>query len=107
MLRRVSVDGWSVSKASQQFGFSRPSFYLAQSEFDRAGLPGFIPKRRGPQSAHKLSSKVMALLEKRRNDDPSLHTSDLVQIAKDEFDIDIHKRSIERAFNRAKKKPKM
>jgi transposase len=49
----------------------------------------------------------MALLEKRRNDDPSLHTSDLVQIAKDEFDIDIHKRSIERAFNRAKKKPKM
>lgn len=107
MIRRVSVDGWSVSQASRTFGFSRPSFYLAQTEFDQSGLPGFIPKRRGPQSAHKLSPSVLAFLEKCRVENPSLHTSDLVRLAKEEFGIDIHKRSIERAFNRSKKKPNL
>ena len=31
MLRSVSVDGGSVSQAARGFGFSRPTFYQAQS----------------------------------------------------------------------------
>ncbi len=51
MLRRVKLDGWSVSEASRSFGFSRPSFYMAQEDFSRVGLVGFVPKPRGPQVA--------------------------------------------------------
>jgi transposase len=107
MIRRVSVDGLSVSQASRLFGFSRPSFYQAQAEFDLSGLPAFIPKRRGPQAAHKLSGEVLAFLEGSREKDGSLRSPDLVQLVKSKFGIDVHKRSIERAFNRSKKKQKM
>jgi transposase len=106
MLRRVSEDGWSISDASRRFGFSRPSFYEAQSEFERAGLPGFVPKRRGPRAAHKLSGAVVAFLETAQNKNLSLTAADLVQLVKTNFDIDVHKRSIERALARSKKKPK-
>src|SRR5437016_717029 len=55
MLRRVRVDGWSVSSAAVSFGFSRPAFYQAQAAYAVAGLPGLIPQRPGPRQAHKLS----------------------------------------------------
>lgn len=105
MLRRVSEDGWSISEASRTFGFSRPSFYEAQGEFENAGLSGFIPKRRGPRAAHKLSGTVVAFLEKAKQENRSLTVADLVDLAKSEFNIDVHKRSVERALTRSKKKP--
>ena len=45
MLRRVREDGLAIAQASAAFGFSRPSFYEAQVAFERAGLPGLVPKR--------------------------------------------------------------
>src|ERR1700677_2936906 len=41
MLRRVREDAWSISRAAAEYGFSRPSFYEAQAEFEHAGLAGF------------------------------------------------------------------
>ena len=38
MLRRVSQEGHSISQAAASFGFSRPSFYQAQSAFEAGGL---------------------------------------------------------------------
>ena len=47
MLRRVRTDGQSIAKASAQFGVSRPTFYKARSDFDRSGLVGLLPAKRG------------------------------------------------------------
>ncbi len=49
MLRRVRVEGASVTEVTQAFGFSRPVFYQAKAIFHRAGLPGLIPQRPGPR----------------------------------------------------------
>ena len=54
MLRAVEKEGRSVKHASQAFGFSRPAFYQAQSQFKRDGVTGLVKKRPGPKSAHKL-----------------------------------------------------
>jgi hypothetical protein len=43
MLRRVRVDGQSVTESAAAFGFSRPSFYQAQSAFEQGGLGGLLP----------------------------------------------------------------
>ena len=51
MLRRVREDAWSISRAAAAYGFSRPSFYQAQAEFEHAGLVGLLPERRGPREA--------------------------------------------------------
>src|SRR5687768_12049481 len=56
MVRRVSVDGQSVSHCAAAFGFSRPSFYLAQAALKAGGLPALLPKRPGPRRSHKLST---------------------------------------------------
>ena len=51
MLRQVHVDNQPVSQAAREFGFSRPSFYQANSSFAKAGLAGLAPLKRGPRRA--------------------------------------------------------
>src|SRR5437764_1505719 len=40
MVRRVRVDGDTVARSAQEFGFSRPSFYEAAAALDAGGLAG-------------------------------------------------------------------
>src|SRR5712691_10859452 len=101
MLRRVRRDDVTVSQAARLFGFSRPSFYHAHAAFTRGGLGALVPQKRGPRRAHKLSQKVVALIERTIAADPG---ADLVAAVQQTFGISVHRRSIERALVRAKKK---
>jgi hypothetical protein len=75
MVRRVHVDGRSITESAAAFGFSRPSFYQAQAALEREGLPGLIPQKRGPRGAHKLDEEVMSYVAQLLVDDPSLTAS--------------------------------
>ncbi len=79
MLRRVRQDGEPISQAAADFGFSRPSFYQAQTAFDSGGLVGLLPQRSGPKRAHKLSEAVVDGLEQALEADPSLNSAELAQ----------------------------
>jgi transposase len=100
MLRRVRLEGASVTEATQAFGFSRPVFYQAQALYHRAGLPGLIPRRPGPRHAHKLSDPIVDFLLR----DPLLRASALSELVREHFDLVVHPRSIERALERRRKK---
>ena len=104
MLRRVKEDGWTITQAAAAYGFSRPSFYESLAEFEHAGLSGFMPERRGPREAHKISGPVVKFIEETKQKDPSIRTADVIRLIKEHFGIDVHRRSIERALTRAKKK---
>jgi transposase len=104
MLRRVRVDGLSVKQASSDFGFSRPSFYQAQSAFEREGAPGLVPRKRGPHQAHKLTGEVLAFLVKARTEQPELGATALAHLLDQQFGLRIHPRTIERGFERQRKK---
>lgn len=104
MLRRVKVDGRPVARAATDFGFSRPSFYKAQSSFERAGLSGLLPAKKGPRRGHKLSAAVMEFLAQEIAAEPSLVTRELVRRVRSQFGIEVHPRSIERALARGQKK---
>ena len=104
MLRRVRVEGVSVKQASSDFGFSRPSFYQAQSAFEREGLPGLVPRKRGPHQAHKLTGEVLAFLVKARTEQPELRATALARLLDQQFGLKIHPRTIERGFERQRKK---
>lgn len=104
MLRRVRVDGASVSAAAESFGFSRPAFYQAQAAYTSAGLPGLIPQRPGPRQAHKLSAEVMDFLLEHLRHDSSLRALALCQLVGERFGLAVHPRSIERALQRQRKK---
>jgi transposase len=103
MLRRVQVDHLSVSQVANTFGFSRPSFYQSLAAFQQAGLPGLIPKRRGPKTAHKLSDEVLEYIEQLRSLDEALRASELSERVLKKFGLSVHPRSIERALWRRKK----
>ena len=105
MLRRVRSEEKTVVKACSSFGFSRPSFYQAQAAFEREGLGGLMPKKRGPRSGHKLTEEVMAFVQSEREQDRTLAWSELSEKLKARFSIEVHPRSIERVFKRTKKKP--
>jgi hypothetical protein len=48
--RRHRVEGTSIVDVSSTFGVSRPTFYQAQTAFERGGLMGLLPKLRGPKT---------------------------------------------------------
>src|SRR2546427_1944570 len=62
LLRRVRVDGESVSHAAALFALSRPTFYAAQAAWERAGLIGLLPEPTGPRHAHKLTEDLIVQL---------------------------------------------
>jgi transposase len=104
MLRRVRAEHASVTRATQAFGFSRPIFYQAQKALEREGLPGLVPKRRGPRQAHKLSEAVLRFIDQERLKDKTLRAPGLARMVRERFGISVHPRSIERALLHRQKK---
>lgn len=104
MLRQVTHEGASKAEAAEMYGISRPTFYQAEAAFAQAGIPGLLPRRRGPKGAHKLTTEVMAFIEARCADDPTLHARELARVIQSELGLSVHPRSIERALARKKKR---
>jgi transposase len=104
MLRCVEKDGQSVTEAAAGFGFSRPSFYQAQSALALRGLAGLIPLKRGPKQARKLSAAILEFMQQKRRDDPSLSARDLARLIQERFKVTVHPRTIERGLVRGQKK---
>ena len=103
MLRRVRTEGQSVTDAAVSFGFSRPSFYQAQSAFEGDGLAGLVPHKRGPKQAYKLTEEVLTFIGELRQKEPSIRLPELVKRIQKRFRIKVHPRSIERSLLRIKK----
>ncbi len=101
LLRRVRVDGDSVSHATSLFALSRPTFYAALAAWERNGLLGLLPEPTGPRQAHKLTEEVLVLLRPLAN---TMSSTQLAKWLRDERQLLVHPRSIERALARPAKK---
>ena len=104
MIRKVKKEEWTVERASKIFGFSRPSFYDAQRAFESGGIPGLIPKKRGPKNPHKLTYAVIKYLEECIEQDHKLKPTELLSLLEERFDLVVDVRSIQRVLAKVKKK---
>jgi transposase len=104
MLRRVHKEGESVSHAATSFGFSRPSFYKTSGEFHREGVPGLLPRKRGPRQRHKLTAEVLAFVEGFCTGEHPMGIPALLDEVEKHFGIRVHRRSLERALRPSAKK---
>ena len=102
MLRQAGTDGLSITEICSRFGFSRLSFYRLQAAFRQSGIAGLLSKKRGPRQAHKLSEEVMDFVQTAK--DQGHGTETVKRFIEDRFGIRVHRRSIERALGRRKKK---
>jgi transposase len=103
MLRRVRIDRQPVARAARDHGYSRPTFYEALAAFERDGLLGLLPAKRGPRTAHKLSPAVMEFVNELLREDPSRTASELAERIHRRFKRRVHPRSVERALEREKR----
>lgn len=98
MLRRVSVENASVTDATEEYGVARPTYYQTKARFNDAGIAGLVPKKRGPRGPHKLRDEVLAFVEQHLIDGEPMRARALARRIREQFDLDVHPRTIERAI---------
>lgn len=98
MLRRVSVEKASVTDVSDEYGVSRPTFYQTKVDFEEAGIAGLVPRKRGPRGPHKLQSEVLAFLKTQLIPGGPIRARELAKLIQNEFGLELHPRTIERAI---------
>ncbi len=105
MLRSVQKEGRAVVEAAQAFGLSRPVFYVTQESFQREGLPGLLPRKRGPKRPHKLNDEAMAvLLQAIQEAGRTPKGEELAALLAQRCGIEAHPRSILRRLRQEEKK---
>jgi len=104
MLRRHRVEGRRVTQVAADFGVSRQAFYIAEAAFKTRGIPGLLPRRRGPKQAHKCTDEILDFTEKWRSEESADRRMGLVEAIERRFGVTIHPRSLDRALARRKKK---
>jgi transposase len=101
MLRRHQIDGKAVTEVAGAFGVSRQAYYMTEVAFERKGIAGLLPRRRGPRRAHKCSDEVLDFVEQWRADTSA--TESVSEAVRKRFGVAIHPRSLARALARRKK----
>ena len=97
MLRRVSVENAPVSAAAEEYGVSRPTYYQTKAGFEKAGLAGLAPQKRGPRGPHKLRGQALAFIQQQLIAGEPVRARELAKLVQQKFDLTIHPRTIERA----------
>jgi len=103
MLRLVEHEGKTVAESAAAFGFSRPVFYRTKAAYESEGLSGLLPRKRGPQGAHKLTPELLVFLRQCQEEDSSLKSAALASLLEKRYQVRLHPRTIERALAKAKK----
>jgi len=95
MLRSVEKDGRAVVEAVEAFGLSRPVYYVTRDLFDREGLPGLLPRKRGPKRPHKLTEENLAVLTQAVREAERMPSGvELAALLADRCGVSAHPRSI-------------
>ena len=97
MLRSVQLGTHQVVQAAKVFGLSRPVFYVTRDLFNREGLPGLLPRKRGPKQPHKLTEQTLAVLAKAVQEQQRMPSGEeLALLLAQHCGIQAHPRSIVR-----------
>src|SRR5688572_9417647 len=97
MLRRVSVENASVSAATEEYGVSRPTYYQTKASFDKGGVAGLVPQKRGPRGPHKLRGQALAFVQQQLVPGEPVRAREFAKLVRQKFGLNIHPRTIERA----------
>jgi len=97
MLRRVSAENASVSAATEEYGVSRPTYYQTKASFDKGGVAGLVPQKRGPRGPHKLRGQALAFVQQQLVAGEPVRARELAKLVWQKFALNIHPRTIERA----------
>ena len=111
MLRCHEVDGLPISRAAEQFGYTRQAYYQIRDAFAREGIAGLAGKKRGRKGPVKCTPAVLAFLVQEKQREPELTGEELAARLLAEKGVELHRRTVEKIVvglpsgRRRKKKP--
>jgi transposase len=107
LLRRHLIEKQPVTEVIRDFGVSRQMFYVLLRVFQREGLVGLLPRKRGPRGAHKCTDAIVAFAAVRRQQSPGRSTKELAEDVGRKFGVQLHPRTLERRLSRRGKKRRL
>ncbi len=104
MVRAARGGHGGVAAAARRFGVSRKTCARSMARFEKDGLPGLLPAKRGPRAPHKISPEVLRFVLEHRERHGRVGARKLVPLVEAEFGLKLHPRAIEKALERRQKK---
>jgi transposase len=96
LLRAHLVAGDGIAGVCRRFGVSRQTFYNFLARFLEQGSGGLLPGKPGPKGPSKLSPDVMRFAVEWFARDEEISGAALASQIGSQFDVSLHKRTIEK-----------
>jgi transposase len=103
MLRKVEKEEVKVKEAVPLFGMSRQYYYKLKTAFDREGITGLLPEKRGPKHPFKLTDVIVGFVNVLLKEEPSATNQQIAKKIKARFRVVINPRTIQRMRKEQKK----
>ena len=104
MLRAHAVDGQSVVAVSEEFGFSRETYYTTLAAFEAGGVAWLADGKSGRPGPLKLTEEAVQWVRNLHRHHPELSGRKIAERLAQELDIEVHRRTIERVLASVGKK---
>lgn len=104
MLRAHALEGRSVVRLAEEFGFSRETYYLALAAFEERGVLGLADGKPGRPGPLKLTEEAAQWAWDLHRHEPTLSGREIAERLAEELGIEVHRRTIERLLASAGKK---
>lgn len=100
MVRYCKSEEKSISDIANLFGTSRLTVYRLIDLFEKQGLGGLIPQKRGPKDASKVSSEIIEFSFMLIEEDRKITKKEILKRIESKFGIVAHRRTLERALKK-------
>lgn len=104
MLRKVEREDFEVKAAVHLFGMSRQYYYKIKTAFDRQGMAGLLPGRRGPKHPFKLTDDIVGFINEMIKEEPSVTNQRIAGEIEARFKVAVNPRTIQRMRKDQKKR---
>ena len=104
MLRKVEKEDFKVKEAIHLFGMSRQYYYKLKTAFDRQGMAGLLPEKRGPKYPFKLTDDIVGFINEMVKEEPSVTNQRIAEKIEARFKVAVNARTIQRMRKGQKKR---
>jgi len=104
MLRAHAVDGRSVVEVSEEYGFSRETYYTTVDAFEAGGVAWLADGKAGRPGLWKMTEEAVQWARELHRRQPRLSGREIAERLAVEFGIEVHRRTIERLVGVSRKK---
>jgi transposase len=104
MLRAHAIDGQRVVAVCEAFGFSRETYYTTLGAFEEGGVVWLADGKSGRPGPLKLTDEAVQWVRELHRRRPRLNGREIAEQLAVELGIEVHRRTIERLLEGARKK---